>query len=204
MSDCGCHTEATNAAERRVLRIALALNAVMFVVGAIAGLIAQSMGLVADSLDMLADASAYGVALIAWHRSADFKASAATISGTLLLILGGGVLAGVIWRGVMGSSPVGVWMMSVAFVSLVVNTTVLRLLGCFRQGEVHLRAAWLFTRVDVIANLAVIVSGAWVLMMHDAAPDLVIGTAIAGYVIKEAIEILREARKARETASSAV
>lgn len=197
MSDCGCHAEAANEAERRILRIALGLNAAMFVVGAVAGLIAQSMGLIADSLDMLADASAYGIALLAWHRSAGFKASAATSSGTLLLILGLGVMAGVLWRGVMGSHPEGSWMMGIAFVSLVVNATVLRLLDRFRHGEVHLRATWLFTRVDVIANLAVIASGVLVLVLHSSMPDLVIGAAIALYVIKEAVGILREAKAAR-------
>ena len=93
MSDCGCHVQATNEAERRILRVALGLNATMFVVGIVAGLIAQSMGLIADSLDMLADASAYGIALLAWARSASFKASAAQLSGTLLLVLGLGALA---------------------------------------------------------------------------------------------------------------
>ena len=197
MSDCGCHAEAANEAERRILRIALGLNAGMFVVGAVAGLVAQSMGLVADSLDMLADASAYGIALLAWHRSTGFKASAATLSGTLMLILGLGVMAGVLWRGVMGSHPEGGWMMGIAFVSLIVNATVLRLLRRFRHGEVHLRATWLFTRVDVIANLAVIASGVLVLVLHSSMPDLIIGAAIAFYVIKEATGILREAKEAR-------
>lgn len=197
MSDCGCHAEAKNEAERRILRLALALNATMFVVGVMAGVIAQSMGLIADSLDMLADACAYGIALAAWARSARFKASAAHLSGTLLLILGLAVLAGVAWRLLMGSHPEGIWMMGVAFVALVVNATVLRLLDRFRHGEVHLRATWLFTRVDVIANLAVIVSGLLVLWLHSAVPDLVIGAAIALYVIKEAFGILREAREAQ-------
>lgn len=196
MSDCGCHAEATSEAERRILRIALGLNAAMFVVGVMAGLIAQSMGLIADSLDMLADASAYGMALLAWQRSARFRASAATLSGTLLLILGLGVMAGVLWRSVMSSPPDGGWMMGIAFVSLVVNATVLRLLDRFRQGEVHLCATWLFTRVDVIANLGVIVSGALVFLVHSSIPDLIIGAAIALYVVKEAIGILREAKEA--------
>lgn len=52
--------QATNEVERHILRLALGLNATMFVVGIVAGLIAQSMGLIADSLDMLVDASAYG------------------------------------------------------------------------------------------------------------------------------------------------
>lgn len=203
MSDCGCHAEAKNEAERRILRLALGLNATMFVIGAIAGVIAQSMGLIADSLDMLADACAYGIALAAWARTASFKASAAQLSGTLLLILGFGVLFGVAWRLLMGSHPEGLWMMGVAFVALVVNATVLRLLGRFRHGEVHLRATWLFTRVDVIANLAVIVSGLLVLWLHSPTPDLVIGAAIALYVIKEAFGILREAREAQREAKPA-
>ena len=201
MSECGCHAEGSNEAERRILRFALVLNATMFVVGVIAGLIAQSMGLVADSLDMLADASAYGIALVAWQRSTSFKASAASVSGTLLLILGAGVVAGVVWRLVAGSHPEGGWMMGIALIALIVNATVLRLLERFRHGEVHLRATWLFTRVDVIANLAVIISGVLVLVLHSALPDLVIGAAIACYVLKEALGILREAKEARVAAS---
>jgi Co/Zn/Cd efflux system component len=204
MSECSCHAEASNEAERRILRFALVLNATMFVVGVIAGLIAQSMGLIADSLDMLADASAYGIALVAWHRTASFKASAATLSGTLLLILGASVLAGVVWRLVAGSHPEGVWMMGIAFIALIVNATVLRLLERFRHGEVHLRATWLFTRVDVIANLAVITSGVLVLLLHSAVPDLVIGAAIACYVLKEALGILREAKEARAAALATI
>ncbi len=204
MSECGCHAEASNEAERRILRLALGLNATMFVVGIIAGLIAQSMGLIADSLDMLADACAYGIGLAAWARSAHFKASAAQLSGILLLILGLGVLLGVIWRSVMGSHPEGVWMMAIAFVALIVNATVLRMLGRFRQGEVHLRATWLFTRVDVVANGAVIVSGILVLWLHSPVPDLVIGAAIAFYVLKESVGILREAREAKVAAAAAI
>lgn len=200
MSDCGCHAEATNEAQRRILRIALGLNATMFVVGAVAGLIAQSMGLIADSLDMLADATAYGIALFAVSRSAGFKASAAQLSGTLLLLLGIGTVLGVVWRWVVGSHPEGTWMVGIAFIALVVNVTVLRLLDRFRDGEVQLRATWLFTRVDVIANVAVIASGVLVMALRNALPDLVIGAAIGAYVIKEAIGILREAREARAAA----
>jgi Co/Zn/Cd efflux system component len=119
----------------------------------------------------------------------------------LLLILGAGVLAGVVWRLVAGSHPEGGWMMGIAFIALIVNATVLRLLERFRHGEVHLRATWLFTRVDVIANLAVIISGVLVLVLHSALPDLVIGAAIACYVLKEALGILREAKEARVAAS---
>ena len=42
MSDCGCHPEAENPKQRRVLWIALALNAAMALIGGIAGWIVRS------------------------------------------------------------------------------------------------------------------------------------------------------------------
>jgi Co/Zn/Cd efflux system component len=44
----------------------------------------------------------------------------------------------------------------------------------------------------------VILSGVLVLWLHSPVPDLVIGAAIAVYVLKESVGILREAREARE------
>ncbi|MBS0470919.1 MAG: cation transporter [Proteobacteria bacterium] len=204
MSSCGCEaTPAQTEAQRRTLLLALALNATMFVVGMIAGLIAQSSGLVADSLDMLADASAYAIALMAIGRGDMFKARAAGLSGGILLLLGLGVLADVARRGVFGSTPDSVIMMVVATVALIVNATVLRLLGRMRGEGVHLNATWIFTKVDVIANIAVILSGFVVWLSGYRLVDLVVGAAIGVYVIKEAAEILESAREARSRASGA-
>jgi Co/Zn/Cd efflux system component len=169
----------------------------MFVVGLAAGLLGQSSSLIADSLDMLADASAYAVALGAVGRSERFKAGAATLSGSLLVLLGVVVLLDVGRRAFLGSQPESLVMLAVAFVSSLVNATVLRMLGRYREGEVHLRATWIFTRVDVIANVGVMLSGLLVLLTGSRFPDLVVGGAIGIYVIKEAIEILGEAHEAR-------
>ena len=202
MNSCGCHSEQSveTAAQRRVLRLALALNATMFVVGVVAGLIGQSSSLIADALDMLADASAYAIGLGAVGRSARFKAGAATLSGGLLLLLGILVVLDVVRRALVGSEPESVVMIAVAFVSFLVNANVLRLLGRYRQGEVHLRATWIFTRVDVIANIGVMISGLLVLLTGSRFPDLLVGGGIGIYVIKEAIEILSQAREARRAA----
>ena len=59
------HAPGLGKSDASVLRVALALNATMFVVGLGAGIIADSLGLVADSLDMVADAGAYGLSLAA-------------------------------------------------------------------------------------------------------------------------------------------
>ena len=201
MSDCGCHAEARNAAERRVLWIALGLNAAMAVIGGIAGWVAQSTGLLADALDMLSDATAYAIGLVAIGRTARFKAHAAFVSGSVLLLLGIGVLVEVGRRAVQGSEPEGGWMIGVALLSLIVNTIVLRMLSPMRTGDVHLRASWIFTRADVVANIGVIASGVLVALTHTRYPDLIIGTLIGLYVVREAFEILSEAREAKQSSA---
>lgn len=195
MNNCGCQQLATTEVERRILKIALTLNAVMFIVGLIAGIVAQSTGLIADSFDMLADASAYTIALLAINRSFKFKATAATISGGGLLILGIGVLAMAIYRAWAGSFPESSMMIIIASISLIVNANVLRLLSQFRKSEVHLRAAWIFTRADVVANMGVIVSGILVALLSSRFPDLIVGFAIGLYIMKEAFEIFKDVRK---------
>ena len=202
MSDCGCHHEAKSAQERRILTIALVLNAAMAVIGGVAGWMGQSTGLLADALDMLSDATAYAIGLAAIGRGARFKANAAWLSGSVLLVLGLGLLLEVGRRVFQGAEPLSGWMIGTACLSLVVNLTVLRLLAPLKSGEVHLRATWIFTRADVVANVGVVVAGLLVLVLASPYPDYVIGTLIGLYVIKEALEILSDARKARSESKS--
>ena len=205
MSDCGCHADNVKSeAERRAVRWALVLNAAMFVIGGAAGLIAHSSGVIADALDMLADASAYAIALVAVGGSALFKQRAATASGWILAILGASVVIDAVRRAFGESEPDAWIMLPIATVSLIVNATVLRLLHPFRKGEVHLRATWIFTRADVIANLGVIVAALVVLATGTRWADVVIGIAIGLYVLKEAIEILRDARADRRAAAAQI
>ena len=196
MADCGCHVENTQSApERRAVTIALVLNATMFVVGAVAGLIAHSSGLLADALDMLSDSLAYGIALVAIGRSQLFKRRAATASGAILALLGVGVLIDTIRRALGSAEPIGWIMIGSSTLSLIVNLIVLRMLSGFRKGEVHLRASWIFTRADVVANVGVIIAAALVMSIGSRWPDTIVGLAIGAYVIKEAMEILMESRK---------
>jgi cation diffusion facilitator family transporter len=197
---CDCQATSTEAAgDRKTLRIALGLNAAMFVIGMAAGVWAQSTSLMADALDMLADASSYGIALLAMTRGADFKRASSRWSGGVLLALGIGIVVEVARRAYGDSEPQGALMMVFSLLSLAVNITVLKMLGKFRQGEAHLRATWIFTRVDVIANVGVLASGLLVLLTGFGAIDLVVGAAIGLYVIKEAVEIVRDSgRSAQE------
>lgn len=200
MSDCGCHAEVTSVEAGKTLRLALALNATMFIVEFIGGIIGESSGLIADSLDMLADASAYGIAIAAVSRGARFKVRAATISGAILFLLGLGACVAVIARALTGSEPESLVMAALATPALIVNTIVLRLLSKHRHGEVHLRATWIFTRADVIANLAILIASLLVFVTGSRYPDLVVGFGIGLYVVREALEILRDAARERAAA----
>lgn len=174
--------------------IALALNAIMAIVGALAGWFAHSTGLLADALDMLADAFAYAIGLAAITRSVQFKARAAQLSGTVLLLLGAGVLIEVARRIVFGAEPASVVMAVTATLSLFVNVYVLRLLGPLKSRGTHFRASWIFTRADVIANAGVILAGLLVWLLRSPIPDFVVGAMIGLYILKEAAEILRGPR----------
>ena len=199
MTDCGCDLEEAAQLERTTLGILLSINGGMFVVEAVAGWWGQSTGLLADSLDMLADASVYGVALYAVGKERALKAKAATASGYVQILLGIGVLAEVVRRFLYGSDPVSVLMMSVGAIALLANLSCLALLAKHRSGEVHMRASWIFSVNDVIANLGLIVAGGLVLYLDSRIPDLVIGAAIATVVVRGGVRILREAKAARET-----
>jgi len=199
MSDCDCCSPSEAARlERNTLWALLAINGIMFVVEAGAGWWGQSTGLMADSLDMLADAFVYAISLYAVGRSTGIQAGAARASGVLQMLLGLGVLLDVTRRFAYGSEPVSLLMITVGAVALAANISCLLLLSRHRQGGVHMRASWIFSTNDVIANLGVILSGALVMVLGTRIPDLVIGAAISFVVVRGGIRILREAKAARQ------
>ena len=198
MSDCGCEIEEAAELERQTLWTLLVINGATFFAEAITGWWGESTGLLADSLDMLADASVYGIALYAVGRSRRLQGNAATASGVLQIALGLGVLLEVVRRFLYGSDPVSLLMVAVGALALVANVSCLLLLAKHRAGGIHMRASWIFSTNDVIANLGVIISGALVMYLGSRLPDLVIGAFIAVVVVRGGMQILREAKEARK------
>lgn len=178
------------AGEARVLRWLLAINALMFGVELVAGLIAQSTGLMADSLDMLADAVVYGLALYAVGRSVKLQAQAAQVAGVLQLMLAVGVLAEVGRRFVFGSEPESMLMIAIAFLALIANVACLILISKHRNAGAHMKASWIFSANDVLINAGVMVAGGLVAWTGSHYPDLLIGTMIGLIVLNGARRIL--------------
>ncbi len=196
-SGCGADLEPKTREERSVLRVLLAINATMFVVEIVAGWLADSTGLIADSLDMLADATVYSVSLYAVGRSMVAKSRAAMLIGVLQVCLAVGVGVDVVRRAFVGSDPVSTPMMAIGGLALAANVTCLALLAKHREGEIHMRASWICSVTDVIANLGVIGGGLLVLLMGSRWPDLVVGAVITLVVLWGGLRIIREARSGR-------
>jgi Co/Zn/Cd efflux system component len=199
--DCGAMSAAV---ERKTLVILLSINAAMFVVELGAGWIADSMGLVADSLDMLADACVYGAALLASGSTNKRKTRTAFVSGIMQLTLAAGVGFEVARRAVEGSEPLSGLMIAVSFLALCANAVCLALLHKHRDGEIHMRASWIFSTTDVQANLGVIIAGLLVMLTASAWPDLVIGLGVCGLVVRGGVRILRQARASYKGTDAAV
>lgn len=182
---------AGDADEALVLWTVLAINAVMFVVELIAGWWAGSAGLIADAFDMSADAAVYGLALYAVGRGCAYQLRAAHAAGWLQLALALAALAESGRRMLVGSAPENLTMIAIALLALVANLACLLLIASRRDAAVHMRASYLFTANDVLANLGVIVAGLLVGWIGQPWPDWLVGTLIGAMVLAGARRILR-------------
>ncbi len=194
MSGCGCEIEITDKQQKSVLIRLLLINAFMFVFEISLGWYAQSTGLIADSFDMLADAIVYAIGLYAIGKSLQHKANAALISGWFQGALALLILVDVSRRIFIGSEPVSTFMMAVGVIALIANVYCLTLIQKHKDGEVHMRASWVFSKNDVIANIGVITGGLLVWLLDSRWPDLVIGVLIALVIFNGARLIIIDAR----------
>lgn len=198
MSEC-CGVNAQDKEQRTLLWTVLGLNGGMFFVEFIAGWLAQSSGLMADSLDMLADAMVYMVGLYAVGKAIQYKAKAALFNGSLQLLLAGLIMLDVVQRLIFGSEPQTQVMLWISLLALAVNLFCFILLSRYRSGDINMRASWICSRNDMIANVGVIISAALVVWLDSAIPDLVIATIIALVIVQSSLKIVKESREMLKT-----
>jgi len=178
---------------RRVLWIALAINAAMALGEGIGGWLADSRALQADALDFLGDTATYALTLAVLERSARMRAIAALIKGLSLVLPAIAVLAATGWRVLAGAAPAGGLMSGIGLIALAANAATALLLMRYRAGDVNIRSVWLCSRNDAIGNAAVILAGLAVLATGSRWPDLVAAAGIAGLFLHSAVSIVRQA-----------
>src|SRR6188472_159280 len=96
MDDCcidkSCAIDGLRERQTATLRLVLLVNAAMFVVELVSGLLAGSVALLADSLDMLGDALVYAFSLYVVFRGPVWKARAAVAKAAVMGLSGAFVL----------------------------------------------------------------------------------------------------------------
>ena len=177
--------------EAKTLKYLLGINFTMFVVEIILGFYAESTGLLADGLDMLADSFVYGLSLYAVGKSIVMKHKAAYFSGIMQISLGLLCLVEVGRKFYFGSEPLSNYMIVVSVIALIANLWCLILIHKHKDGEVHMKASWIFSANDVIVNTGVIFSGALVYFLKSNVPDLIIGGIVSLVVIRGGISIMK-------------
>ncbi|MCB1093639.1 MAG: cation transporter, partial [Verrucomicrobiae bacterium] len=116
-------------------------------------------------------------------------------SGVFQIVLALGIAAEIVRRAVTGSNPESLPMFLVSIVALAVNIWCLRLISKEKEGEVHMRASYIFSKNDVIANAGVILSSILIHFTGSRWPDLVIGAFITAVVLRGGVQILTAASR---------
>ncbi len=180
-------------AYRRVLWIALVINAAMFLVEIIAGLASGSAALQADALDFFADAGNYGISLFVVGMALRYRARAALFKGATMFLIGFWVFGITIWSLANGVKPHAATMGAVGFAAMIANGIVLALLWTYRTGDSNMRSVWLCSRNDVIGNIAVMLAALGVFGTGTAWPDIIVATIMATLALQGAYLIVRQA-----------
>lgn len=194
---CGCHADEALAQRdpgyRKALWLVALMNLSFGVAELVGGFIANSQALKADALDFLGDGSITFVALVALAWTAAARARVALAQGIFLAGLGLGVIGMAIWRALNAVPPEAELMGGIGAVALLINVSAAMILSRFREGDANVRAIWLFSRNDALANVAVIGAALLVAWTHSAWPDLIVAGCIATLFIHSSIEIIRNA-----------
>ena len=194
----GCHhhdsAPPTDDGFRRILWISLAINAGMFLVEGISGLLGDSVALQADAVDFLGDAANYGLSLAVLGLTLAQRAKAALVKGVSMGLFGLWVMGNALYNSFVLSLPSAAVMGTVGFIDLLANLAVALLLYRYRTGDSNRRSVWLCTRNDAIGNLAVMLAASGVFASGTAWPDLAVAAVMAALALSSSYRIIRQAQ----------
>lgn len=196
---CASNGGTVNPRYRKVLWIALIINALMFLVEIVGGLKSGSVSLLADAVDFAGDAANYGLSLTVLAMGLLWRARAAWVKGVTMGLYGLFVLGKASWAALAGVPPEPFTMGMIALLALAANVSVALMLYAFRDGDANMRSVWLCSRNDAIVNVAIAVAAVGVFGTDSVWPDLFVAIIIAALALSASISVMRQAR--REIAS---
>ena len=179
---------------RRVLWIALVVNAGFFVAEIVAGAVAGSAALQADALDFLGDAANYAISLGVTGMALSWRSRAAALKGGTMLALALWVLGNAAWHAYAGAMPQAGVMGAVGVAALAANGAVALMLWRHRKGDANRRSAWICSRNDAVGSAVVLLAAAGVFGTGTGWPDVAVAAVMGALGLQGGMSIVRQAR----------
>jgi Co/Zn/Cd efflux system component len=204
MSDCcenNCAIEALRERQLGTLKVVLFINAIMFMVIAVAALYGNSSALLADSLDNLGDALTYGLSLFAVSRGAAAKARVALFKGILILLAALAVAAQITYRLFVPGAPLFEVMGAFSLLGLAANSICLFLLWRHRHEDVNMSSVWECSRNDIASNLSVFAAAGGVWLTSSGWPDILVALGLVLLLMRSALRVIYSAMAALRAAT---
>jgi Co/Zn/Cd efflux system component len=185
---------------RAVLLVAL-LNLSYFGVEFAVALAIGSVSLLADSIDFLEDATVCGLILVALGWNAQQRSAVGMVLAAVLFVPAVAT-AWTAWQKFLLPSPPTPLPLSLAGLgALAINLFCAFRLARFRtHGGSLTRAAFLSSRNDALANIAIIAAGFMTAATASAWPDLIIGLGIFALNLDASRQVYGAARDERRAA----
>jgi len=183
----------TDESFRRVLWIALAVNATMFVVEAGSSIAAGSTALLADSLDFFGDAANYAISLYALALGLVARARAALVKGLTMGAIGLWVIGAAFHQVAAGAVPDAFIMGPVGALAFAANLFVALLVFRHRKGDANRESVWLCSRNDAIGNLVIVAAASGIFATGSYWPDVVVAMVMGWLGLSAAFRVVRRA-----------
>lgn len=180
---------------RRILWIALFVNAAMFGVELYGGWTSGSVSLLADAVDFFGDAANYGVSLFVLGLATVWRSRAALAKGVTMGVYGLFVVVSAAWSVLVGTVPEHATMGIIGSMALAANLFVAVLLFTYRNGDSNMRSVWLCTRNDAIGNVAVLLAALGVFGTGSGWPDIFVAGVMGVLGLTAARTVVNQARR---------
>lgn len=191
---CSSTKPPVDPAYRRILWIALFVNAGMFGIELFSGWAAGSVSLLADAVDFFGDAANYAVSLFVLGLAPIWRSRTALVKGMTMGGYGVFVLGTAAWSLTAGTVPDASTMGVIGFMALAANIVVAILLFAYRNGDSNMRSVWLCSRNDAIGNVAVLLAALGVFGTGAGWPDLLVATVMGVLGLSAARTVISQAR----------
>lgn len=201
---CSSTKPPVDPAYRRVLWIALVVNAGMFGVELFSGLRAGSVSLLADAVDFFGDAGNYAVSLFVLGLAPVWRSRTAFFKGLTMGGYGVFVLGAAGWNLANGTVPEHTTMGVIGFLALLANVTVAVLLFAYRNGDANMRSVWLCSRNDAIGNIAVMLAALGVFGTGSGWPDILVAAVMGVLGLSAARTVIAQARSELRAGAAAL